>query len=66
MPEANQMTWSEIQERIKDPPVGGDFVWDGVDEDDRPMTDEELDVGIALARKMRDEGRLPKRSTPAA
>ena len=52
-----QMTRSEILEALKTPPPGGDYVWDGIDEDDRPATDEELEVGLAAARRAR--GRPP-------
>ena len=42
-----------ILEVIKNPPPGGDFVWDGVDEDDRPLTAAEMDAGIAAYRAKR-------------
>jgi uncharacterized protein (DUF4415 family) len=45
------MTRKEILEALKRPPPGGDYVWDGMDEDDRPATAEELRAGIAEARK---------------
>ncbi len=51
------MTRSEILEALKHPPPGGDYAWDGVDEDDRPATDEEFEAGFAAARKAR--GRPP-------
>ena len=38
---------------MKTPPKGGYFVWDGVDEDDRPATPEEMHAGIEAARKKR-------------
>lgn len=38
-------------EAMKTPPPGGYYVWDGVDEDDRPLTREEMRVGIELAKK---------------
>ena len=38
---------------MKKPPVGGYFVWDGVDEDDRPATAEELQAGLETARRKR-------------
>jgi len=38
---------------IKNPPPGGDFVWDGVDEDDRPATQEQLDAVLAEYRRKR-------------
>ena len=48
-----KMTREDVLEAIKHPPPGGDYVWDGVDEDDRPATDEELQAGLAAARKAR-------------
>ncbi len=47
------MTRSEVLEALKNPPPGGDYVWDGVDEDDRPATEEELRAGLEQARKAR-------------
>jgi uncharacterized protein (DUF4415 family) len=38
---------------LKKPPVGGYFVWNGVDEDDRPATAEELQAGLEAARRKR-------------
>jgi len=35
----------------KVPPVGGDFVWDGITEDERPMTAEELRHGLAEVKR---------------
>ena len=52
-----EMTRKEILEALKNPPPGGDYVWDGVDEDDRPATAEELRAGVAELRKAR--GRPP-------
>ena len=34
-------------------PAGGDFVWDGQDEDERPLGKEEMLAGIAVVRKRR-------------
>jgi len=45
----NEMTREQILEAMKTPPPGGYYVWDGIDEDDRPLTAEEMDAGIALA-----------------
>lgn len=42
-----------ILEALKHPPPGGYFEWDGVDEDDRPATEEELRAGIEAYRKRR-------------
>ena len=36
---------------IAHPPPGGDFVWDGQDEDDRPLSAEEMQAGITAARR---------------
>jgi uncharacterized protein (DUF4415 family) len=36
---------------VKNPPSGGDFVWDGVDEDDRPATEQEMCSAIAAYKK---------------
>ena len=40
------------------PPVGGDFIWDGEDEDDRPLTKQEMYEGI------RKTGGRPKSANP--
>ena len=40
-----------ILEAMKKPPVGGYFVWDGVDEDDRPATADELQAALVTSRK---------------
>jgi uncharacterized protein (DUF4415 family) len=45
------MTREMALEAMKKPPPGGYFVWDGKDEDDRPLTHEEMRAGIALAKK---------------
>jgi uncharacterized protein (DUF4415 family) len=44
------------------PPKGGDFVWNGKDEDDRPLTKEEMRVGIKNAGG-RPKSANPKKST---
>lgn len=36
---------------LKNPPPGGDFVWDGKDEDERPLSRDEMRAGMALAKK---------------
>lgn len=43
------MTCEEVRAAVRAIPPGQDYVWDGVDEDDRPLTEEELRTGIALA-----------------
>jgi len=47
---SDKMTRSEILEALKSPPPGGDYVWDGVSEDDRPLTAEEMRAGKRLGR----------------
>ena len=42
-----------ILKAMKTPPPGGYYVWDGVDEDDRPMTREEMEAGLAAMSKAR-------------
>ena len=46
----NAMNRNEMLAAVRAVPHERDFVWDGVDEDDRPATDEELRAGLALAR----------------
>ena len=41
----------EVLAALKNPPVGGDFVWDGKDEDERPLSQEEMRAGMETARK---------------
>ena len=43
-----------ILEAMKTPPADGYFVWDGVDEDDRPATPEKMQAGMAVALKKGD------------
>jgi uncharacterized protein (DUF4415 family) len=57
------MTRKEILQALKRPPPGGDYVWDGVDEDDRPATAEELRAGIAEARRRGRPAGSTKEST---
>ena len=39
-----------ILSTMKKPPPGGYFVWDGINPDDRPATEEELRAGLAARR----------------
>ncbi|MGP1676627.1 MAG: BrnA antitoxin family protein [Giesbergeria sp.] len=43
----------EILAAVKKVPPGGDYAWDGKDEDDRPLTREEMQKGVAAYRKKR-------------
>ena len=47
----NAMTRSEALAAVRALPPSKDFVWNGVDEDDRPATVEELQAGVAAYRK---------------
>jgi uncharacterized protein (DUF4415 family) len=38
---------------MKTPPPGGYYVWDGVNEDDRPLTEVELKAGLEVALRKR-------------
>ena len=44
------MTREEIMAAIRAIPPEKFYVWDGVDEDDRPLTDAELQAGLEAAR----------------
>jgi uncharacterized protein (DUF4415 family) len=46
----NMMTKIEVLAAIRAIPPEKNYVWNGVDEDDRPLTHEEMQAGIALAR----------------
>jgi len=51
---AKPMTEREaILAAMKTPPPGGYYVWDGVNEDDRPMSDAELKAGLEVALRKR-------------
>lgn len=43
----------EILAATKKAPLGVDYVWDGKDENDRPLTREEIQKGVAAYRKKR-------------
>ena len=38
---------------MKEPPAGGFFEWDGMDQDERPLTRQEMQAGVEEARKRR-------------
>ncbi len=48
-----KMTRKDAIAAVSRSPSSGDFVWDGLDEDERPATREELSAGLAAARKSR-------------
>lgn len=47
------MTLEQVRAAVRAIPPGSDYVWDGVDEDDRPLSDEEMKAGIAAAKAKR-------------
>ena len=55
--EKNLTERQQILESMKTPPVGGYFVWDGVDEDDRPLSREEMQAGILKAQRFNNNGK---------
>jgi len=50
---SKKMTRSEVVAATQGPPPGGDFVWDGVTEDERPLAGDEMRSGIAAATRGR-------------
>ena len=46
-------TFDRALAATKAPPAGGDFDWDGQDEDERPLGKDEMLAGMASARKRR-------------
>ncbi len=49
----NNMTLDEVRAAVRSVPPAQHFVWNGVEEDDRPASDAELRAGVAAARKVR-------------
>lgn len=49
----NAMSRKETLAAVRASPPAQDFVWDGVDADDRPATAEELQAGVAAYRRKR-------------
>ncbi len=46
-------SFKELLSATNAAPDAGDFVWDGQDEDERPLDKDEILAGIAVARKRR-------------
>lgn len=57
----NKLTLAEVKAAVQAFPPGKDYVWDGVDEDDRPATTEEMQAAIAadLERRVRGAQKSP-------
>ncbi|MDD2883080.1 MAG: BrnA antitoxin family protein [Rhodoferax sp.] len=47
------MTREQVRAAVRVIPPGGDYVWDGVSEDDRPLNDAELKAGLEVALRKR-------------
>jgi len=47
----NAMNRKQVLAAVRAIPPGQDYVWDGVDENERPATAEELQAALAVARK---------------
>lgn len=47
----NEMTRQQVAAAVQAIPKSADFVWDGVDEDDRPLSPSEMRAGMAAAKK---------------
>lgn len=49
----NKMSREQVLAAVRGIPAKRDFVWDGKDEDDRPLTEEELQAGMEAYRRSR-------------
>ena len=49
----NAMNRDEVLAAVRTTPAGGDFVWDGKDDDERPATRDELASAVATYRRKR-------------
>lgn len=49
----NDMTRAQVLTAVRSIDHSQDYVWDGVDEDDRPLSDSELEAGLQVALKKR-------------
>jgi len=45
----NEMTRKQVAAAVQAIPAGADYVWDGEDGDDRPLTKDEMRAGMAAA-----------------
>ena len=51
--EVNDMTREQVAAAVRAIPKDKFFVWDGIDEDDRPATDAEMKAGIEAYKRRR-------------
>lgn len=47
----NEMSRQQVAAAVRAIPTDRHYVWDGVDEDDRPLSKEEMLAGMAAAKK---------------
>lgn len=47
----NSMTREQVLSAVRAIPKEENFVWDGVNEDERPLSKEEMRTGVALAKQ---------------
>jgi uncharacterized protein (DUF4415 family) len=50
------MTREQVKDAVRNIAPGDDYLWDGVSEDDRPLTDTELKTGLSLRKRGRPAG----------
>ena len=48
-PKVNALTREQVRAAVAAVPPEGDYVWDGVDADDRPLSDAALQAVLAVA-----------------
>ena len=48
-PKVNALTREQVRAAVAAVPPEGDYVWDGEDADDRPLSDAALQAGLAVA-----------------
>jgi uncharacterized protein (DUF4415 family) len=49
----NELSRTQVQDAVRALPKGSGYVWDGVSEDDRPLSPQELQAGLVSALKKR-------------
>lgn len=49
----NELTRAQVLAAVRAQPQKSGYVWDGIDEDDRPLNIQELQTGLAKALKKR-------------
>ena len=52
-PKVNALTREQVRAAVAAIPPEGDYVWDGLDADDRPLSEAALQAGLAVALRKR-------------